>query len=52
MDTAGEGKMADRVGFEPTEDFDILDRFQDDSVMTTPAPVLDAVSATALLYDV
>ena len=31
--------LAERVGFEPTENFDILDRFQDDSVMTTPAPL-------------
>ncbi len=31
--------MAERVGFEPTENFDILDRFQDDSIMTTLAPL-------------
>lgn len=32
-------RLAEEVGFEPTEGFDTLDRFQDDSVMTTPAPL-------------
>ena len=31
--------QAEEVGFEPTEGFDTLDRFQDGSVMTTPAPL-------------
>ena len=32
------------MGFEPTENFDILDRFQDDSIMTTLAPLPIPVS--------